>query len=333
MKDIVLFIENPGYLKYTLPYIEIIEDLDVEYHIFSLETSEELGYKNDKVSYFKNKAELNESLRSLSCKCFITTTPGVGNFYFKKSKVSPKFNRPKYIYFFHSLNSPNENYSKNSFNGFDLVFSPNKVISDQLSLIVNTKKTEIVTAGYQYLNKNTNTKLETSNKILIAPSWGKNNYFSENYKVYLYDLVTNLEDLGLEVLLRPHTMDIENFVRLNKSQNFKFYTKNNIDYSLFEYLITDWSGIALEFFYTNKKTVGFLDTPKKIRRRLKKSEIGINLIENEIRGKIGPVLNFKSPNLDNLLHFNYKESEYIDSLFYPKFDKHLVKKTLLKILN
>ena len=128
-------------------------------------------------------------------------------------------------------------------------------------------------------------------------------------------------------------MDIENFVRLNKSQNFKFYTKNNIDYSLFEYLITDWSGIALEFFYTNKKTVGFLDTPKKIRRRLKKSEIGINLIENEIRGKIGPVLNFKSPNLDNMLHFNYKESEYIDSLFYPKFDKHLVKKTLLKILN
>lgn len=333
MKDIVLFIENSGYLKYTLPYIEIIEDLDIEYHIFSLETSEELGYKNDKVSYFKNKAELNESLRTLSCKCFITTTPGVGNFYFKKSKVSPKFNRPKYIYFFHSLNSPNENYSKNSFNGFDLVFSPNKIISDQLSLIVNTKKTEIVTAGYQYLNREINTKIDTANKALIAPSWGKNNYFSENYTVYLYDLVKNLEDLGLEVFLRPHTMDIENFARLKNTQNFSFYTNDNIAYNQFEYLITDWSGIALEFFYSNKKTVGFLDTPKKIRRSLKKSEFGINLIENEIRGKIGPVLNYKNPNLTSMLNFKYKKSDYIDSLFNPKFDKDLVKKTLVKILD
>ena len=55
----------------------------------------------------------------------------------------------KYIYFFHSLNSPNENYSKNSFNGFDLIFSPNQVISEQLSYLVNLKTTEIVTTGYQ----------------------------------------------------------------------------------------------------------------------------------------------------------------------------------------
>ena len=80
---------------------------------------------------------------------------GIGNFYFPKSKNFPKKNRPKYIYFFHSLVSPNENYVEKSFSGFDYILSPNKLITDQLKYLVKDKSTQIFTVGYQYLRKMT----------------------------------------------------------------------------------------------------------------------------------------------------------------------------------
>lgn len=333
MKDLVIFIENAGYLKYTRPYIKIIEDLEIDYQIFSLESSKQLGFEKNKVLYFDNKTELNKKLKSLSCKCFITTTPGIGNLYFNKSKVHPKSSRPKYVYFFHSLVSPNENYSKKSFSGFDLVFSPNEVISSQLKFLVNVKETEIVTVGYQHLNGNNYSSYETTNNILIAPSWGKNNLFSKIYENYLLNLVANLKDLNLEVFLRPHIMDQDNLTRLKDKQNFNFYTDEKINYSLFEYLITDWSGISLEFFYATNKTVAFIDTPKKIRRKLKNSELDIDLVENKVRNRLGPILDYRNPDLQSMINFEYMDSEYIDSLYNPKFNKDIVKEKLFKLLN
>ena len=58
----------------------------------------------------------------------------------------------------------------------------------------------------------------------------------------------------------------------------------------YEYLITDYSGIALEFFYLTGRPIIFLDVPKKIKRKIpvfSKEEKNYLLIENEMRNVIG----------------------------------------------
>ena len=333
MADLIIFIENKNYKHFTLPYLNIIKNMKIEFKIFSLEKLKIEGVSDNNIVVFKDRNALNKALINLQCKIFLTTTPGIGNTYFRKSKIYPKKNRPKYVYFFHSLVSPNENYIKNSFNGFDIIFSPNDLISEQIQFLVNTKKTEIITVGYQFLqklSKNVNNNLKN---ILLAPSWGENNIFSPRFKQIFDELISKLTKNKHSVYLRPHPMDKENIEIIKDNTNIDFYLDTDINYEKFNYLITDWSGISLEYFYTTRNPVGFIDTPKKIRRKLSKAEKKIELIESEVRNKIGPVIDLHNLDLSSLFDFNYQKSEYIELLFHPEFKKDIVEYKLFKIMN
>ena len=79
-------------------------------------------------------------------------------------------------------------------------------------------------------------------------------------------------------------------------------------------LITDFSGIALEFFYLTGRPVAFLDTPKKIKRKISKKEKGLNLIEDEMRTEIGEI--FRISNFENILdrEIKLKNPEYVHKI-------------------
>jgi len=324
--NFVVFIENKSYLHFTLPYLEVLKNIGIEFSIWTLEDLKHADISNVDVKVLQNKQELNKFMSNLNSDYFLTTTPGIGNYYFPKSKIYPKKLRPKYIYFFHSLVSPNENYVDKSFRGFDYIFSPNLVISNQLKYLINDKDTQVYTVGYQYLNQNLNQNYNNLNSgnVLIAPSWGKNNLFSEENNHRLVKLVDNLEVNELKVYLRPHPMEINTIKRLEEKIKFNLHLSDIVDFTNFDYLITDWSGISLEYFYSTNNPVGFVNTIKKQRRKLKKSEINLKLIENQIINKIGPKLDLDEMDIDKLLNFQYNSSQYINSLYEPVFDKQNV---------
>ena len=58
----------------------------------------------------------------------------------------------------------------------------------------------------------------------------------------------------------------------------------------YRHLITDFSGIALEYFYLTKRSVLFLDVSKKIKRKLGTKEKKLKLIENDMRTIIGDII-------------------------------------------
>ena len=328
MSDFVVFIENKSYLSFTYPYLQILTKMGADITIYTLEELELPDIDKSKILIFQNKKELNKSLASLSCDYFLTTTPGIGNFYFPKSKNFPKKNRPKYIYFFHSLVSPNENYVEKSFSGFDYILSPNKLITDQLKYLVKDKSTQIFTVGYQYLRKNDYVDNFKTGNILLAPSWGENNLFSDGNKEQLLNLVNKLKDSGLNVYLRPHPMEFERVKTLKDFFQVYFYLDYIVDHTNFDYLITDWSGISLEFFYSTSNPVGFVNTSKKQRRNLQSRESKLELIENQIIEKIGPKLNLENLDIKKLLKFSYSSSDYIDNLFQPEFNEIQVENLL-----
>ena len=333
--NFVVFIENKSYVHFTLPYLEVLKNIGIDFSVLTLEELQHTAISNVDVKVLLSKQELNKYMSNLNCDYFLTTTPGIGNFYFPKSKIYPKKSRPKYIYFFHSLVSPNENYVDKSFEGFDYIFAPNSVIADQLKFLINEKYTRVFTVGYQNLNKNIKQNFEKLNlgNVLLAPSWGEDNLFSKENNHRLVNLINSLEENQLKVYLRPHPMEIETIRRMEKELQFNVYLSDIVDHSYFDYLITDWSGISLEYFYSTNNPVGFVNTPKKRRRKLKRNELNLELIENQIIDHIGPKLDLDNIEINKLLNFQHKPSKYIQSLYNPIFDKRTLEKKFKEIFN
>ena len=208
--------------------------------------------------------------------------------------------------------------------------SPNSTITNHIEYLINKKNTEVFTVGYHHLENN-NQEYENTNNILIAPSWGQDNIFSDKYNEQFLNLIEILNNSGKKIFLRPHPMDLKNLTKLRKIENIELYLTNNITLQIFDYLITDWSGISLEYFYSTRKTVGFLDTPKKVKRKLKSKEANLELTENMIRNKIGPVIDLNNINIDNLFNFKYQKSQYIENLFLPEFQSKSIENVLRNI--
>ena len=319
MKKAVFFIEGLEHLRFVEPYMKSIINSDYEIEVVSFENF----LLDDFKTILINKDQFNKFSLNLDADYLITTTPGVGNPYFQKSKILPKSQRPKYIYIFHSLVSPNEVYSNKSFIGFDYIFSPNEIISSQLKYLTK-KSTKIFSEGYPLLTNQHyfQKKFDSNNqKILIAPSWGKFNLFKDGN--VLIDLIQNI-GTEYEIYLRPHPMeDLDTNTKNNLSNVIFDFEKDLKNLAYFDYLITDWSGIGIEYsILTNRKTL-YVNTIKKKRRKLSLAEKNLELVENKIRKSAGVEIN--SDNLSKIKSYlradlNIYEDCYINKIKEPRFN-------------
>lgn len=326
------FIEGKEHERFVYPYIEILTKNKIPFNVYSFDNLDINGVDSENIKQITKKDFLKFCL-NLESNFFITTTPGIGNSYFPKSKIRNKSKRPLNIYVFHSLVSPNEVYSKNSFNGFDYVLSPNLIISEQLKFITS-KRNNILTIGYPVISNNHYFSYATqeSNKILIAPSWGPNSIFHDQK---FTDELINSIDNELKITLRPHPMEIELLERFSNYKNISFdFDKELNNLGEYQYLITDWSGIGIEFSaITSNKTI-YIVNEKKKRRNLKSKEKHLKLIEIEIRNTCGVLidkgdlkkLNYLSEKRDDFL---IKDTNYLNQVTTPKFDES----KFLKILD
>ena len=110
--------------------------------------------------------------------------PDLENYWLKRSIVFPVH----YIYLFHSMNSTHMEFKKGAFDHFDSIFCVGPYQIQELRAteqLYNLKQKNLVECGYGLLDKllkskppHTQQNLASKNnkkKILIAPSWGKQN--------------------------------------------------------------------------------------------------------------------------------------------------------------
>lgn len=331
----IVFIEGIEHKRFLTTYIEILERIGEPYLVVSFEDLN-LNHEKFKQLSFKtiSRKDLINFALNVKAKIFITTTPGIGNVYFPSSKAMPSESRPKYIYVFHSLVSPNNIYLKNSFKNYDLIFSPNHIITEQLKFL--TKKSSIHTTGYPLFSSQVKKTNKLANTILIAPSWGKKNLLSDPNLLNVY--INYFISKKLKIVLRPHPMELEKIKDVTyidgKSVNIDT-NKELIDLHEYQYLMTDWSGIALEFFYYTKQPVLFSDSPKKIRRNLSYKEKNILLIEDLARKNFGFVLNINNKNLfDEINNFKMRSvsNKLFNDIFTPIFEMNKVQKIFESLL-
>ena len=112
-------------------------------------------------------------------------------------------------------------------------------------------------------------KITVENKkydILIAPTWNTN-FFSKDV---IPILISTLKD-DFKIKVKPHYMSIlkDKDYRKNLYKFEKYLLHERLNFDSFNYLISDWSGIFLEYsMHTNKKSI-LINTNQKVNNEKK----------------------------------------------------------------
>jgi YidC/Oxa1 family membrane protein insertase len=312
---IVFFSEHKSYQKYSKILIDFI----------SLNHSEKIYYlsldKNDKIinkkvkNYFIDARLINYIFKNLKAQNLFLTVTDLGNNLIKKTN-----NIDNYIYYFHSPVSTTKNYTTKAFDNYDTIMCNGQFQIDEIRARENLKKLtkkNLIPSGYfyfDYLIKNINRNIN-SKKILIAPSWNNQmiNFINENF-VKLIDVLIKK---NFKVIFRPHP---EHFKR---SKNILKKIKNNFSQKNFEFdedvnnfksmeeakcLITDSSGIAIEYILVMKRPVLYLDEYDKIHNSEFNDYSNLQTIDMKIKNNFGYLFTKKDfDKIDNIINISQND--------------------------
>lgn len=290
-QSIVFYLEENsdwGFLK-NLYELCVLTDLNVIV-ISSTSVKPEIVPKNN--FYFINSEfERIMLFLTLKSKLLITTLTDLGNLQLKKSIYGTK-----YIYIFHSLASTTAVYLDKAFDNYDYILCAGPHQKKELSnrFVSIQKQNKLFEYGYEKLDQLLKHKNQYFNQkkqfqILIAPTWGE----SGMNLVQIEEIITYLSE-EYKIVLRFHPMFIRSNAKLidlfgKRHKNIHISESINSLTELIEsdVLITDWSGIAIEFGLGLGKPVISVDLKQKIRN------INYDLsptFESEIRSELGLIL-------------------------------------------
>jgi len=348
-RDYVFFYsEDSNYWVHLKPLIvSLVEDqqLDVVY-ISSQSHDLGLKYKNKRFRsfYLGFGSILVWFFKNIDCKILITSSPDLHNYHFKKSK-----NNVHYIYTQHSLCSLHSIYNHNAFSAFDTIFcsTANHIIEAEKIFEKSNKKPIFFKHGYDRFltlpqkKKKLNVDEET---VLISPSWGPSSLFRDKKKITI--LIENLIQENFKVILRPHHMTLrtdpeyinELKKKFSKFENF-FLEKGNFNANSIaeaDTLITDYSGIAFEYYFKYKGKVIFIETGEFKINNIYFKKLNLPAFEITNRDKVGYLCSYQ--NIREIIHIAKNEKpklDYLNPIFnFETSDKvgaEYVKKLFIKL--
>jgi len=341
----IFFSENKSYQKYLKPIIHTLI-LNNTYQVYYLSIDKDDKIDDKRVSnYFIHPLLINFIFNSIKAENIFLTLTDLGNNLIKKTK-----NIDNYIYYFHSPVSTTKNYTPKAFDNYDVIMCNGQYQVDEIRSREHLKKLnkkKLIPSGYFYFDhliKNINQNINC-NEILIAPSWNKNirNSINENF----IELIDTLIKKNFKVIFRPHpehfkrSMNIlDNIKKKFNGESFKFdVDANNIkSMERSKCLITDNSGIAIEYVIALKRPVLYLNEHDKIHNSNFEMFKNLEPMEDAIKKNFGYTFNRNQiHDIDKiieklLIHFNEKNIDnFINSNFYnfkntiSYFDKNLKK--------
>jgi hypothetical protein len=289
----VFFFENNFIEHHLAPYTKKNKNTS-ETIIVSLYNIKNSDLKKFKIFKFKKLFFLNLFFLLLKIKYCYSSTPDFDNSAFQRSV----FKKTKYIYIQHSPLGLIKIYRDNAFSNFDVVQVVNSFQKNDLINIskIKNKKIKSWRGKYLFLNNQNDKKMQTNinreqkKKILIAPTWGTD-FFDLNFHL---EIQKNLDHNLFDIYIRPHFMSIKknkNLINELTEKNFQI-SSGKINFSQFDLLITDWSGIYIEFAKINKVKSILIQNNEKVLNE-KFNEFKNKSIDTYARQKLGKILTTK----------------------------------------
>ena len=263
--SIGFFCENKFILNYLSPYIKNKSKNNRPILIISLEEIKHSFNKNIIIYIFHTNFFREIFFLTLKLKYLYSSTPDLENTIFKKTK----FSNCKYIYIQHSPVSLNLIYKDGAFDNFDAIQTISKFQNMEIKEIIKKRniKLKVFKSKYLYIKKIEVTSV-TAEKIdlLVAPSWNTSFYKLNCHKKLHDHLIKN----SINYKLRPHPMSFKRneitTYELNKA-GIKIDNTKLINFNSFNLLISDWSGIFIEYALLSNQKAFLIDTPKKIKNK------------------------------------------------------------------
>jgi len=262
----------------------------------------------------------------------LLTLTDLDNHVVKKTK-----NVDKYIYYFHAPVSTTKIYTATAFDNYDIILCNGNYHLDEIKKRESIKKIpkkRLIKTGYfyfDYLKDRMSTKIE-ANEILIAPSWNYNqkDFINED----LEEIIKFVLSKGHVVKFRPHPESLKrSMLTINhfkkKFFNEKFILDENSEninsMESAKCLITDSSGIAIEFVLLFKRPVLYFEDNEKIHNTEFEDYNDLITMDQKVKETFG--YTFKKENIKNLnilinksiSEFTNKDAkikDFIDKNFY-----------------
>lgn len=307
-KHLVFYSESSGFYKY---YAEIIEYLlkktTVSIHYITNDPNDivfEKAKEQPRLKpYYIGVKKMITLMMKLEANIVVMTTPDLDNFYIKRSMMQKDI---EYIFVPHDPSSMHMGFREHSLDNFDTIFCTGPHIAEEVRAtekVYNTKEKTLVEYGYPLIEKlmkscETLEKREDGRRqILIAPSWQEDNLIDSCVE----DLINSVYSDENKIIVRPHPEYMKRYSakmnalvekysdKIGEGLEFELDFSSHTSVYSSEILVTDWSGIGIEYAFATLKPVIYINTKMKMENE-NYEKIGIVPQEIRLRNVLGVAL-------------------------------------------
>jgi YidC/Oxa1 family membrane protein insertase len=305
IRELAIYSERDIYWNYYVDYIEqILARSDKTICYLSSDIDDPIfKTTQSRIKPFYIKNMLAAVFERLDSKVLIMTTPDLN-----KGAVKRAPGAVHHCYVFHGISSVHQSYRLGAFDAYDslMCIAPYQVeevrktealygLKPKLLPVVGYPLVERIHREHQIFERNTSPHGVNEQICLIAPTWdyqGKASLMDS----CVDDMLEALAKSRFKVWLRPHPEYVKRFPKkidllrkqMSKYSNITLQMELGSMQCLHEadVLVTDHSGIAMEYVLGTDRPVLYIDTPT----RTDNSEcdrLNIEPIENKLRGSMG----------------------------------------------
>lgn len=302
-KHLVFYSESSGFYKYFKGIIEyLLNKTNISIHYITSDPKDqifELEKKNPKIrAYYIGENRLITLMMKMDADVVVMTMPDIENFHIKRSYVRDDI---EYIYVYHGIGSSNLTLRRGATDHYDTILCAGKhhrEEEEQFEEYYGLKKRKLISFGYPLIDDmraayaSQEHEEHTRKRILIAPSWQKDNIVD----TCLDELLSAIDREKYEIIVRPHPQEVrlkKEYMDTLKSKYEPMGIEIQTDFSsnnpvlTADILITDWSDISWEYSFTTLRPVLFINTPMKVMNPEWKNikSVPINISLRDVIGK------------------------------------------------
>ena len=298
-KHLVFYSERSGFYRYYAELIEyLLKKTTVSIHYITNDPNDivfEKAKEQPRLKpYYIGVKKMITLMMKLEADIVVMTTPDLDNFYIKRSLMKKDI---EYIFVPHDPSSMHMGFREHSLDNFDTVFCTGPHIAAEVRAsekVYGTREKTLVEFGYPLIEQLINSceqlpqKQDGRKQILIAPSWQEDNLLDSCVET----LIDSLYGDDYKIIVRPHPEYMKRYKekmmllvdkysdKVGDGLQFELDFSSNTSVYSSDILVTDWSGIGIEFGFATLKPVVFVNTKMKMENE---NYQNINIVPQEIR--------------------------------------------------
>lgn len=307
-KHVVFYSERSGFYKYFEALVDyLLKKTNLTIHYVTNDPNDAiftLAQSQPRIRpYYIGVKKLITLMMKMDADVVVMTTPDIDNYYIKRSLVRKDI---EYIYVPHDCSSMHMGFREHALDNFDTVFCTGPHIAEETRASeahYHTREKTMVEFGYPLIED-----LITSceqlppheggrRQILIGPSWQEDNLLDS----CVTTLIDALYGDDYHIIVRPHPeymkryrpkMDalVERYRdKIGDGLTFELDFSSNASTYQSDLLITDWSGLSLEFCFATLRPALFINTKMKVENP-HYADIGLVPQEIQLRQQLGVAL-------------------------------------------